>query len=168
MQIGQLVNVRTNPATQFTGALAQNAALTENLRIPQGTEVAGLGFADGGIGSGKSRVRSILIQSVENLDWEVWIWATDAFNVSTSDPALNFPLGYALLAGSTAKRIGGAGLYYYFLSGLDIPLQDEDVITNNGPNEIHLMLVNRAAASKTAGAGGAIRIDLNIEPSTGW
>lgn len=160
MQAGQLILVRTDPATQFTGALAQNAAATVNLAM-NFTGPAGDGYVDPGLGAGKTlkaRLRSILIQSRENLDWEVWLWGKNTFNASATDPAQNFPFGFVALAGSGAKQIAGAGLYTYFVSGVDVPYLDLDV-----SGQLHLMLVNRAGAGKSAGAAGAVGIQLAFE-----
>lgn len=165
MQAGQLIQVRTDPATQFTGALAQNAAATVNLAQAAAGQVAGDGYLDGGLASAslQSRLRSILIQSVENLAWEVWLWGTDSFNASLTDPSSNFPLGIWSFAAADAKRIGGAGLYYYYVEDMDTPYVDLD-----NTAELHVMLVNRSVASKTAGANGAVQLQINLEPTLGW
>lgn len=165
-QAGQLIQVRTNPATQFIAALAQNVALTLNLTMPPAASVAGDGYVDPGLAAGNSvrmRLRSIWIASVENLAWEVWLWGTDTFNASTTDPAQSFPQSRVTFAAADAVRLAGAGLYYYQIAGLDHPYADLD-----HTGELHLMLVNRSAAGKSAGADGALLIQLQCEPTLGW
>lgn len=165
MQVGQLIPVRTDPATQFTGALAQNAVATLNITRPPTTGMAA-GYLDPGLGAGntvRSILRSVLIASVENLAWEIWLWGKDTFNASTTNPAGEFPWGKKVFATGDAVRFAGAGLYYYYADGLYIPYQDLDQT-----GEIHLMLVNRSAASKSANANGAVLIQLNLEPCLGW
>lgn len=164
MQAGQLIAVRTNPATQFTGALAQNAALTENLAMNFLTGDKD-GYVDPGLGAGKtvkSRLRSLDIVSVENLAWELWLWGKDTFNASLTNPALVYPLGRWAFTAGMAVQIAGAGLWYYYIDGLDQSYLDLD-----SSGEIHLMLVNRSVAAKTADAGGAIMIQLNFENTYG-
>lgn len=166
MQAGQLISVRTNPATQFIGGLAQNAAATLNMAMAEGTEDAGLGYLDAGLAAlptVQARLRSIVIQSRQNLDWEVWLWHTDAFNASPTDPALNAPCGFYSFTAASAKQIAAAGLYLYYVSGLDLFYEDLD-----RTSELHLMLVNRNAVAKSADAAGAIGLQLNFEPTKGW
>jgi hypothetical protein len=163
MQSGQLISVRTNPATQFLGALAQNAALTLNLTMPITGAIQADGYVDAGLAAGnavRSRLRSIWIASMENLAWEVWLWASDAFAASPTNPALVFPLGRWTFVANDGVRIGGTGLYYYYIEGLDHAYADFD-----DTGEIHLMLVNRSAAAKSADAAGAILIQMQFEPT---
>lgn len=160
MVSGQLIPVRTDPATQFTAALAQNAALTLNLAQPVGTQVQGNGYVDGGLASGgsvRSRLRSIVIASVENLAWEVWLWGKDTFNASLTDPAVVYPVGRWSFTANMGLQIAGAGLWYYYIDGLDQPYVDLDKT-----GEVHLMLVNRSAAGKSADTAGAILVQLNF------
>lgn len=165
MQAGQLIAVRTDPATQFIGALAQNAAATVNLAQAQAGQDSGDGYLDGGLVSAslQARLRSLLIQSRENLAWEVWLWGKDTFNASLTDPAQNFPLGRWAFTAAMGVQIAGAGLWYYYIDGLDQAYVDLD-----RTGELHLMLVNRSAAAKSAGADGAVCLQLNFENTLGW
>lgn len=165
MQAGQLIAVRTNPATQFIDALAQNAALTLNLTPPPAGSPMQDGYVDEGLAAGRgvrARLRSIVIVSVENLAWEVWLWGKDTFNASQTDPAGEFLVGRWAFVTGDGIQIGGAGLYYYYIEGNDQPYGDLDKT-----GEIHLMLVNRSAAGKTPGVDGAILVQLNFEPTYG-
>ncbi|MFH1107740.1 MAG: hypothetical protein V1790_00875, partial [Planctomycetota bacterium] len=64
MQAGNVVHVRTDKDTHFTGALVTNAGELENIVLP------------GAIGAGghsRARVRAISILSDQALDWEVML-----------------------------------------------------------------------------------------------
>jgi len=167
MQVGQLTIARTNPNTQFILALAQNAADTVDMPgVPAGQSSAD-GYLDGSVapGSARMRIRSLTVISVENLAWEVWLWAKDTFatGAGTFPTGQVFPLAkYSFQAGD-AVRIAAAGLYYYNLNGIDLPYEDADA-----SGELHLMLINRSAASKTAGAGGAVQLQFACEPTLGF
>ena len=163
MQIGQLVLVQTDPATQFVDAIAQNALAELDLSMPSGSQQGGPGFVDGGLAAGgavRSRVKSIVIASVENLDWVVWLFADK--NYGNANPANVNLCGYAALPASSAKRIGNTGLYYYFLAGLDLPYVDLGKL-----GQIHLGL-QPTSAGKSAGAPGSVRVQLWAEPALGW
>lgn len=162
-QRGQLITVRTDPATQLRAACAQNAALTLNL--PMGS---GNGYVDAGLAGGKtvkSRLQSLRIASVENLAWDVWLWRSDLFNTyaSVADLATQYVAGRYPFAEANGVQIAGTGPYYYYVDGTDEMYQDLDLT-----GEVHLMLVNRSAASKSADDAGAILIELNFEPCLGW
>lgn len=158
MQVGQLVIVRTDPATQFVGALAQHAAETADLITG-----AAIGQVDGGLSAGKtlkSRLRALLIASVQNLAWEIVLWGKDTYN--TGAIADQFPLAQWNFAVNDGAQIAGTGLYYYYVDGLDAPYVDLD-----HTGELHLMLINRSATGKNAGAD-QILIQLQFEPALGW
>lgn len=166
MQSSRLIAVRTDPATQFIGTLAQNVAATLDLAMPTGAQVAGDGYVDGGLmagGVGTSRLRSLLIQSVQNFAWEVWLWGTSAFNVSLTNPALNVPLGRWSFAEGDGVQIGGTGLYYYYIEGLDTAYADF-----GRTGLLHIMLVNRSASGKLAAASGALNLQFMFDPSLGY
>ena len=163
MQIGQLVLVRTDPATQFVDAIGQNVMAELTMQLPVGPQVAGLGFVPGGLAAGgatRARIRSVGIVSVESLDWTVWLWGNDTF--SDANPELERFLGHVSLPASGAKRpANGSGLYHYFQSGLDIPLEDLA-----GLGQIYLGL-QPTSAGKSAGAGGSVMVILAAEPTCG-
>lgn len=169
MQPGKFAITRTDPATQFTGALAQNAGANLNLLLPSYDALTqpkpyGNGTFNGGTGSGgvaEARLTDVLITSVENLDWEVSLWGNDLFNGAAI--AASMPFGRVSLPGSGAWRIAASGLYYYHVGNLRIPYADFD-----RTGELHLQLVNRAASAKTAGANGAIQISLVFENTQGY
>ena len=163
MQIGQLVRVTTDPATQFVDAIAQNAMAELTLAMPAAGQLAGPGFVDGGLAAGgavRSRIKGIVIESVESLDWVVWIWGNDTFD--DSNPANAKLLGFAVLPASGNKRIAAAGLYHYYLGGLDIPYNDFQKL-----GRVYLGL-QPTSAGKSAGAGGSVALTLIFEPALGW
>lgn len=166
MQSGQIIHVRTNPVTQFIGTLAQNAGVDLSLGMaPAGTD-SGDGYVDPGLGAGgsvRARLRSINIVSVQNLDWELWLWSTSAFNASATVPGSVYPLGRWGFAAANAARIAAAGLYYYYVDGLDVAYFDGSPRTGN----VHMTLVNRNAVTKAATTAGAILIQLGFENSYG-
>ncbi|MDD1678036.1 MAG: hypothetical protein LUO93_02470 [Methanomicrobiales archaeon] len=164
-QAGALTLVSTDPATQFTAALAQNAYDTVSLEAGEGIPEK-LGFVDQGIGAGRtvaSRLRAIAVISKENLAWEIWLWGQGTFNASGSDPAKVFPLGRWAFGAADGVQLAGTGLYYYYSDANDHPYVDLD-----RKGKIHLMLVNRSVTGKSAGATGAMRIQLALEATMGW
>lgn len=149
-QAGKVAVVSTVAATQLRGALAQNAAAYLSLDVK-------------GYGVGQrvdAIIKALQILSVENLDWELWFFRNALQDPSNLD--LNRWMGYWRF-GTTAVRIGGAGLYHYYIDGLGIPYQDED-----NTSKIHLALINRSAAEKSADDAGAVRVQLVIEPTAGF
>lgn len=163
MQQGQLVLVTTDPATQFVDVIAQNAMAELTMTMPPATKVSGPGYVDGGLAAGgsvRSRVKGIVIESVESLDWVVWLWGNSTFD--DANPANAKLLGFAALPASGAKRIGGAGLYHYYLGGLDIPYNDFEKL-----GQVYLGL-QPTSAGKSDGAAGSVVVQLIFEPVLGW
>jgi len=140
-----LYPVRTSSSVEFTDALITNAAENENIVLP--SALSGVG------GNATNIVRAIQIVATENLAYELDFYGTDAFNSAT--PNLNRFLGLWAFAASDGTRVAGTGLYRYYIDGLDIPLWDYDKT-----GEMHVALVNRSAAAKTAGAGGALTVTV--------
>ena|SRR3990167_9738754 len=157
MQLGILYNIRTDPEVDFTGAIVQNAMDTVEL-TPEGFQ------------GRRFRLTNLIVVSVEPLDWEVWLWAKASYASAT--PGASQFLGYWSFQGAFAKRIGGAGLYYYFIPGLDVYYEDEGWAESSpGPNPtppaIHLGLVNRSAAAKSAGEAGAVLVQMQVDLTAG-
>lgn len=146
--LGTVEIVRSDPAVHFTGSLAQNAGASENLPV-----LNPFGYASGPM---RARIKGVIIESAENLDWEVWLFGRSTFR--TNNAATESFRGRWSFAAADAARVGGVGLYTYYIDGNDIPYDDEDLTA-----KIHLMLVNRSAAGKSAGAAGAIMVGLAVE-----
>ena len=140
--------VRTDKDVEFTGAIAQNASEEENVVLP--VTLKGIN------GNARIRLKGMHIISDENLDWEVWLFGNDLFQESNIDN--DRFLGRWSFVAADGLRIAGTGAYYYAIDGLDVEYVDLD---NSG--EIHVALVNRSAAGKTAGAAGEIVIEFVFE-----
>lgn len=151
-QAGKQVLAKTVATRDFLGAIAQNAAAFLSL------DVKALSVGE----NVDAILKSVHIVSVEDLDWELWFFRTSGAAGNSTDPDVNSAYGVAVLP-STAVRIGAAGLYHFYLEDLDIPLLDSE-----RTSKIHMALINRAAAGKTAGAAGAVRVALSIEPALGF
>lgn len=163
MQPGQIILVRTDPATQFAGVIAQNALAELTIPMTPAGQTAQDGYVDGSLAGGRtvrSRLSSIVIASVEALDYTVWLFGDSEFGAAA--PADTHLLGYVSLPSSGAKRIGGAGLYYYYASGLDIPYVDLERQGN-----IYLGL-QPTSGGKSAGGAGAVMVQLAFQPTLGW
>lgn len=147
-----LYPVRTSSAVEFTGAIAQNAQETENIVL--GSALQGTN------GIAANILQAIEIVATENLAYTLDFYGTDAFNSAT--PNLNRFLGTWAFAASDGLQVAGTGLYRYYIDGLGIPLWDYD---NSG--ELHVALVNRSVAGKSAGAGGAMTVTFWCTPMGG-
>lgn len=143
-----LYKVRTDKDTEFTGAIVQNAAEEENIVISSG--LSGMN------GQVELVLRGVSIVSDQNLAWELDFWASDLFAESNLD-ADSWIARWSFATGD-AVQIAGAGSYYYYIDGLEIPLWD-----NDKSGEIHVALVNRSATSKNAGATGEIVVTFWLE-----
>lgn len=144
-----IYTVQSDKDSHFTGAIAQNAGESENLVLP--------GCLEGIRGNARSILRAIAIESDENLDWEIWLFRKDAFQVSDLDT--DSWVGRWSFVAADAVRLAGAGQYLYYIDGLAVPYFDAD---NTG--ELHVTLINRSAAGKTAGAAGEIVVKFFLEP----
>jgi len=141
--------LRTDKDVEFTGEIVQNAMESENIALP--------GTLDGINGTARCRIKAVTIISDENLQWELWFWANDLFQESNLD-ADRF-VGKILFAAADGTRIAATGAYYYYQEDLDIAYEDLDKT-----GELHVSLINRSAAAKTAGAGGEIVVEFIMEP----
>lgn len=160
-QLGQIISLTTDPAAHYTDGIAQNAQDLEDLALD---------LSICGTPTARCRIVGLSVVSVQNLDWELWLWRKAA-GAGAGIGADSF-IGYWSFLGANAKQIGGAGRYYYFIPGLDIPYTDEDT-RDERPDplapvgRIHLGLVNRSAVAKLAGDAGMIKITLLVDPTHG-
>lgn len=146
--------IYSNPTTQFTEALVTDA-ISANYDI--------------GLPRSVSRVfiNGFTIISKENCAWELWLFDR-AVNL-TSDPATDRLVGMwaftALTPGYVGYTVTDGGvanpLFRYHVTGNMIPYLDRDyqdlTAPSTGPN-LHVRLVNRAVAPKSADAAGAIQL----------
>ena len=144
---------KTDSLTQFTATIAQNAGVNLDLAMttPNPVALAGIG------GDCRGQLRSLTIASVENLAWEIWLWSSATHGTAAASTVS--VIGRWSFVTSDAKQIAGAGDWYYYVDGLDVPVWDADKT-----GKLHLTLVNRSAASKSADAAGAIVIKGRIAP----
>lgn len=150
---GQIHLIRSDKDVHFTGAIAQNAGEAESILFT------------GDIAPQRYRIRSLNIISEENLAWEVVFFARSTFNGAPqiADIDLYTFLGYFSFGAGDAIRIAATGPYLYYIDGLDIAYEDQDE-----SQTLHLMLVNRSAAAKTAGAAGEVVVQTGVELELGW
>lgn len=157
MQAGNVYRIRTVAATHFTGALAQNAALQENLDLfATPTTVVGDLM---GVGAGKHvrvRMRELRIISLQNLAWEIWLFGSSVVGGATI--GLEKFLGFWNFVATDAKQATGDTFFYYYINGMDTAYQDLDQV-----GRIHMRLVNRSAGAKNAGATGNLEVELGLE-----
>lgn len=161
-QLGQVERVTTDPATDFRGAIAQNAAAYLDLRLPES------------VAAGRTcrcRLKAINIVSEENVGWEIWLF--DRRRTGTEAIGDIRFLGYWTFLAASAVRIAAAGRYYQYIDGLDVPYEATDVVADGTPDDdgqrrnLHFALIARESA-KSAGDVGAVRIQFTVEPTLGW
>lgn len=159
----QVLRVRSDKDEHFTGAIVQHAEERENITMP-----AALG--------GRLRLVCITLISDQQLAWELDFWFSKTFSGAAvgADLDLDTFAGKWAFAAADGTQIGGAGPYYYHISGLDIPYRDNDhpqttaqakkaEVASNP--KLHVCLVNRSAAAKTAGAAGEIVAEFGFVPT---
>lgn len=171
--------VASNPATQFTEALATNGAtINYDLRLPQR--------------DAWWFIRAISIVSKEALQWELWLFSS----ATNMDGTL---LGQKFLASWQfwEPNVGPPAtpgwpvdipeispdpdLYNYYVDGNMMPYVDMDQVVmpnsvanvplgappapaNASPNQanLHVRLINRSSASKTAGTDGQVLVTFYV------
>lgn len=143
----------TDKDTHFTGALAQNAIEVESIDFPADWSL---------LESHEIVIESIVVQSDQNLEWDIYLWSTSDYNETNLDAdrfidSFNFPT-------TAGKRIAGAGQYYYSApsNNIMVPYKDED-----RTSKLHIGLVNRSATAKNAGATGEIVVKIAARPVYG-
>ena len=162
-QEGNVELVKTAPATQFRDAIAQNAASYLDLLLPE-TIAAGR--------TCRSRLKGISIISTENTGWEVWLFSRSRTGAEAISTGIWF-LGYWTFTAASARRIAAAGLWYYYIDGLDIPYEADDVLADGQPDDdgqrrrLHIALIARESA-KAAGDAGALQVTFVLESTLGF
>lgn len=152
-QPGKIFPVTTTDGVHFTGALAQNAMAFEAVLLPQAVGVGG---------RAECRILNATVWSTQNLDWEINVF--DHKDPTSPDPNVDAFLGRWAFIAADGLQIGAAGLFRYYIDGLDILYADS---LNAG--KIYLGLVNRSATAKQTYALGAhFRLRMGCSPSLGW
>jgi hypothetical protein len=135
------VIVRSVAVTHFTTELIQHAIEKE---------------AFTGLGINHGVIRSVVIESIQNLDWDLYFWENSTY--SSTDLDLDKAIGWCSLANTTGFQIAAANQFYYTKHDLYIPIR------NLAHNEtLYVGLVNRNATQKEADAAGYITVTLVIE-----
>ena len=156
MQAGNLLRVRSRPATDWTSALAQNASEALALPLPEA------------IAAGKhcrARIRAIDVVSSDNLAWELLFFTNSRVQL----PIALASDGFCGRARFTEAEGGQVGLvllsnYYYHRADLNIPYEDTDLL-----GRLNVVLVNRSPIAKTAAsAGGEFLAIFTLEGTLGW
>jgi hypothetical protein len=144
-----ILAARTDDTLAWTGAIAQNAGVAYDLVLPSGLF--------GVNGNALTVIKSLQIVSVQNLAWELWVYKQAAGQ--QSDPQSDQFAGFWSFAATDGKQIAGAGLFYYYIDGLEVPYRDLDF-----KGKLHMILVNRSVTSKNAGATGNIVVQVGMQP----
>ena len=145
-------HIRSDKDTHFTGAILQNAAEDESLEFPNSM-----------VGCSECVIEAIIIQSDENLDWTIQFWGTSGYD--NTDLDLDFFIEYVAFATTAGLQIGATAQYYYSTTNLNIPYKDLDFDpTGTALANIHVSLINRNAAAKTAGSSGEFTVDFIVRP----
>ena len=149
---GPIHHVRSETDTHFNTEIVQYAADNENLAFPAGL-----------VGCGECVIEAVVIQSIQNLDWYVYIFGTDGFD--NTDLDLDYFIEYVAFATSTGLQVGATAQYYYSSTNLNIPYKDLDWDSSKETAaELHIALVNRNSTAKNAGDTGDVLLDIIIRP----
>lgn len=159
-QAGNRELVASSSENDFRAAIAQDAAAYLDLLLPES------------IAAGRtcrSLVKSMSVISEENCGWEIWL-----FNRKTTaaEPAVlgSTFIGRWTFVQGDAVRISGAGLYYYYIDGLDIPYETLDRAADGKPNDtlrkfLHMALIPRQLAKAL---NTMVKVRFDLEPTLGW
>jgi hypothetical protein len=157
-QRGKTFNFQSIDGTHFNPSLAQNVGQMEHLALPAA------------VAAGKSTclLRSALIISSDNRNWDLEFYAQK--DGPSPDPNQDSILGFFSFVSTAAIQQDNAlGLWYYYINTLDILYYDLSAGVNINvapPPSVHVRVVNRSAAAKTAyGSGGHFVLKLEVEPT---
>lgn len=149
--------VYSNPATDFIEALATNAmSANVDLTLPNG---ATFWF-----------IRAFTLIATENLQFELALFskAVNATGVILTEnfiSAWQFSAMQASVPASPGYPSGADGLFKFAIEGNKMPYRDLDqAVRAEGPAKLHVRLINRSTASKTAGVPGAVQLITYVSP----
>jgi len=131
--------------THFAGALTTDAIENESINMTSDWQATS---------KQKCVISELMLESDQNLDWEIVLWSTSAY----SDTDLDVDKGVTRIKvpASTGEQIAGAGQYYY-----ENPLaQSIDYIDEDNRSKVHIGLINRDVTAKNAGATGNVVIRI--------
>lgn len=153
--------VRSKPTVDFLEALVTNAiSATVNLKLP--TRDANW------------LVQAFELTATENLAYELWLFSSAVNLAGGFDDkfigAWQFNAATAAVPASPGYPVSADPLFRYYIDGTGIPYTDLDAMTASGAlavpgnASLHVRLVNRSTASKTAGAPGALQLTVYAAP----
>ena len=146
-----LYDAVSKPASQFTEALAQNAA-SAMYNLPFGPPV----------GTRRFLIRALQVLTNENYGPQLNFFATAAGR--TADPATNTFLAPFGFVSSMGYQLGGAGVWYYYIDGMAIPYFDGDTIGTQTPPSLHVVLQNISPTAKSAYPTDSTKVTAWLEP----
>ena len=150
--------VFSNPTTDFVEALITNAqSANYDIQLPWSSPTC--------------FVRAFAMLAVEPLAFELALYAKAANNtgvMATEQFIANWQFGQpsGTVPASPGYPTGSPGansLYKYYIDGNLIPYYDLDAMSQGaGPGHLHVRLINRSTASKSANAGGAVQVQFFV------
>lgn len=146
------IPVASKGTVNFLDALAQNAS----------TAINAIPASNLAVGSRRFLITAARLIAVENLDFQFSFFASSAG--ATADVDTNRFVSQIEFLPGMGYRLGGAGLYYYYLDGLAVPYYVDGSGNSTTPPTLNVALTNLSAAAKTVGAGGAINLEVWLEP----
>jgi hypothetical protein len=148
MENAQVYIVRSDKDTHFTGAIVTDAGEAESIT---------------GLPAYKCVIEALNIISKENLAWEVELYTKNTHD-DAADMDNDSYIGSVRFTAGDGKT---DGTYYKYSTANSVvnfrgvPYVDED---GEGSQELHAILRNRSAASKSAGAAGEAVISVQVRP----
>lgn len=141
------ITIRSVSTVHFIGAIVQNAGEPANLPIPANLSTGG---------DGRMTLQTITVLSMENLAWELWFFGRNTFE-SGAGAVIDTQifLGSWTFTTVMGLRRASTGFYHYDINDLQMPYADLDNL-----GQLHTILINRSAAAKTAGAPGAVVVQV--------
>lgn len=135
--------------THFAGALADNAIENESISMPTDWGTSGIQ---------KCIISELSFQADENLDWELIFWSDGDYN--STDLDLSKIVTRISIPETSSDRIAGSNQFYY-----ENPLvQSIEYVDKDNTSKIHVGLICRSAAGKTAGASGEVVLRMGCTP----
>jgi hypothetical protein len=119
------------------------------------------------VNSRRYAIRSISIKSVQQLGMIFQFYAAAAAASATSvDPDANKFVSSVGFVSGQGVRYNNAGLYLYYVDGLDIPYYMEGSGNTVAAPTLNVVLQIQGATAKLAAAAGALQATFRVEPLT--
>lgn len=108
-------------------------------------------------------IRAISVLAVEQIGPTFLFYSSLTGQPTVAVDTNNF-IGHFGFVDGMAVRLAGAGLFYYYVDGLQLPYFTETSGSVIGPPALNVALLNTSATAKTAGAPGAVRARFWLQP----